>query len=496
MVTALLVSTILIELALYIPVVWKIRLYIIVLLTVLLSTLTGSFLVEQPNWLGVSVAAVSVVRLFNLFRIAENRMHLVYLKRASLRTSLIFLTLQASLLLYLYNDVSAPFTTHQAITILASLQLVVALMILFITLRNIRKTSYRQGTNFYPDQDLPTVSVLIPARNETYDLEACLRSIIVNDYPKLEIIVLDDCSQLRTSEVIKKFAQDGVRFIKGSEPHTKWLAKNQAYERLRKEANGELLLFCGVDVRFGQHGIRALVTELVSRDKEMVSIMPRRLSADVKSAFIQPMRYWWELALPRKLLNKPAVLSTTWLISSRKLDELGGFASVSRSIIPERFFARELIKSNSYSFIKADDTLDIQTVKSLPEQRATAIRTKYPQLSKRPESVLGIVLLEFVVLFGPFAVLLWGVVSQDLVLIVLSGLAAITLIYTHISVVYVTNPANSIVALWNFPLVVLTEGVITLVSMIRYEFGEVTWKDRNICIPVMHVVPRLPRIQD
>jgi hypothetical protein len=29
-------------------------------------------------------------------------------------------------------------------------------------------------------------------------------------------------------------------------------------------------------------------------------------------------------------------------------------------------------------------------------------------------------------------------------------------------------------------------------SMFDYEFGEVIWKGRNVCIPVMHVVPRLP----
>ena len=33
-------------------------------------------------------------------------------------------------------------------------------------------------------------------------------------------------------------------------------------------------------------------------------------------------------------------------------------------------------------------------------------------------------------------------------------------------------------------------------SMLRYEFGEVIWKDRNVCIPVMQAIPRLPPIKD
>jgi len=74
-----------------------------------------------------------------------------------------------------------------------------------------------------------------------------------HDYPKLEIIVLDDCSQNKhTPEIIRSFAHDGVRFIQGEHPKPTWLAKNQAYDRLAQESSGEFILFCGVDVRFSQ----------------------------------------------------------------------------------------------------------------------------------------------------------------------------------------------------------------------------------------------------
>ncbi len=419
-------------------------------------------------------------------------MHTDYLRLATRYSSRVLVVAQTLALLALAGLIPVHLHIANLPLLTAVLQAVVAIAVLAVTIRDIYKTRYLQGTTFYADRELPTVSLLIPARNETYDLEECLRSALASDYPKLEIIVLDDCSQARTSEVIKGFAHDGVRFVQGEPPADRWLAKNQAYQKLSDEASGELLLFCGVDVRFGPHAIKALVTELLRRDKQMVSILPHRLSGSAAGAFIQPMRYWWELALPRKLVNRPAVLSTCWLIRRKTLHKLGDFKAVSHSIIPEGFFARELVKTNDYSFIRANDTLDIQTRKSYKEQRATAIRTRYPQLRRRPENVFVVTVLELLFLFGPFVGLVFGLLTDDMAVVVASLTASLLLVINHIIIVQLTSPANVIIAVFNLPIEVLTEVVIALVSMVRYEFGTVEWKDRNVCIPVMHVIPRLP----
>ena len=60
-----------------------------------------------------------------------------------------------------------------------------------------KSTKTLQATQHYADKDLPSISVLIPARNETEELHACLDALVASDYPKLEILVLDDCSQER-----------------------------------------------------------------------------------------------------------------------------------------------------------------------------------------------------------------------------------------------------------------------------------------------------------
>jgi hypothetical protein len=46
-----------------------------------------------------------------------------------------------------------------------------------------------------------------------------------------------------------------------------------------------------------------------------------------------------------------------------------------------------------------------------------------------------------------------------------------------------------------FPLVILVDIYTCLISLWRYEFGQIEWKGRNVCLPIMHVLPKLPEIE-
>ncbi len=57
------------------------------------------------------------------------------------------------------------------------------------------------------------VSVIVPAYNETENIEATLRSILANDHP-LEIVVVDDGSSDGTAELVESLALPAVRVIR------------------------------------------------------------------------------------------------------------------------------------------------------------------------------------------------------------------------------------------------------------------------------------------
>ncbi|HSX27547.1 MAG TPA: glycosyltransferase [Patescibacteria group bacterium] len=495
MLVSILVASVLAELLTSsVSLFWRFRKAIASLLIIILGFSEGVIIASRLNVIGVFCALVVLYRLVNLFRIIEARMNEEYLRKAYRRTAAVLGLLQLIAIIGLILPSAS--RIHQ-LPVLALAQSVLSVGILLITQRNIHKTRHLLAIENYSDKELPTLSICIPARNETDDLEACLRSILANNYPKLEVLVLDDCPQEnRTPEIIRGFAHDGVRFIKGTEPSEHWLAKNWAYQRLAEEASADLILFCGVDVRFGSTALRAFVTTMLAKRKSMISVLPQGISASPLNSLIQSMRYWWELAPPRRFFNRPPVLSTCWIIKRKTLLKLGGFSAVSHSIIPEGYFARELIKTEAYSFMRADKVLSIASDKPFADQLSTAVRMRYPQIRKRPEMALMMTLIEFIFLILPFCVLIVGIWHHIAPAVVnLEIITVLALLLTHISVIMATNPASLLFGVLTFPLSLIMENLLGNYSMLKYEFSTVVWKDRNICIPVMHVVPRLPELK-
>lgn len=458
----------------------------------------GMLLAWWPSVFAGLIALLTLYRIFNMFRVIKRRMNEVYLQNATRSTSFTLMSTQLLIGVAWAAWHKWHTTGHATWATLTILQALVALLFLYSVVRTMRRTAWPRQQSSYSDHDLPSVTVAIPARNETEDLQQCLQSIIASDYPKLEIIVLDDCSQTkRTPEIIREFAHDGVRFVQGEEPHPTWLPKNQAYDRITQEASGAYIIFCGVDVRFAPGSIRNMVATLLDRKKQMISILPRRSpGAYGRMSLVQAMRYWWELVPPRRTFQRPPVLSSCWIINTEALKAAGGFASVARSIVPEAHFAHELAKTDAYSFLRSDG-VGIESTKTVAEQRATAIRMRYPQLHKRPEQIVLATLWELYLLVGPFALAVAGFwLPIGVTAHVAAVVASVLLIISYEVAVRATRVNSWWFALIGQPLAALADIVLLQYSMWRYEFSTVEWKGRNVCVPVMHVIPHLPPVQD
>ena len=454
----------------------------------------------HPSIPAALVFVMSLYRGFNLLRLVKGRVNEKYLHRSSVQASLWLIGMQAVVIgLWLANQRLNIPTGHIWLAI-GYVDLLGTGVLLASTLRHVWKTRPPRLDNYFiADADLPTLTVAIPARNETEELEDCLSSLVASDYPKLEVLVLDDCSQnKRTPEIIRSYAHAGIRFLAGTPPEDNWLAKNHAYQQLFEAANGDLILFCGVDARFNTESLRRLVTVMLQKRKTMMSIIPRNVVPTAGSArrstLVQPMRYAWELSLPRRLFRRPPVLSTCWLIKRELIASAGGFGAVSRSVVPESYFARVSAVHDGYSFMQSDSRMGIISNKLFSEQGATAIRTRYPQVHRRIElafllsaAELGCVLLPYVLLaFG----LLRLIPAQ---LTIISGVSVLLLTAAFAAVMAVTYRRWLTRSLILLPAAAVLDVIFMNDSMVRYEFFTVTWKGRNVCIPVMRVVEHLPK---
>jgi len=440
---------------------------------------------------------IIIYRLINLLRVYERRLPVSQLRTVVPRAFSWLVSAQILIvLLAWYVTYFGHVLTFFDCLVVA--QLLIAIILLRASTHTWRHAAVLDKPEPLTDKELPALSVLIPARNETDALEKCLQSMIASDYPKLEIVVLDDCSiNRRTPEIIRSFAHDGVRFIQGQVPdETRWMAKNFAYEQLAKEASGDLLLFCGVDARVEPHTIRELVVLLEARKKDMLSVMPLRAAdKDQGNSLLQAMRYYWEICLPRRFFKRPPVLSTCWLIKRKSLEQMGGFESISRSVNPEAPLARKAVVTDGYSFIRSDANLGIYSDKPTDAQYETSIRVRYPQLHRRLELIAFATLFELVFFLGPIIGLLFVAnLAHAMAYVALWSVTLFLLLTTYGLVVVgarLTDPWYGWILM---PVAVVVDLAVLNVSLWKYEFSSVEWKGRNVCIPVMQVEPHLPKI--
>jgi glycosyltransferase involved in cell wall biosynthesis len=499
MLTLLIVTAILtaLELLLWLPIGKSRQQYAAVM--ILISVVTSVYLVvRQLDVFTLFYGYLTIYRVISLARVATPRRQEKHLYRLARRSTLT-LTITQLLMLAASYGLSKLTVPDEIVPYVAGAGLIISIGFLLNTQRQLFTTRPPKVVEQYAVRNLPTLTIAIPARNETDSLNECLKTLLHSTYPKLEIIVLDDCSQnKRTPEIIKSFAHDGVRFVAGKPPDTNWLAKNYAYEQLAATANGELLLFCGVDARFMPETLTLLVESMLQKNKTMISVLPANVvppKTEFESLLVQPTRYAWELVLPRRPFQRPAVLSTCWIINKKLLKSAGGFAACSRAISPERTLARyAATHDDGYSFMQSDTLTGVSSDKPLNEQQDTALRTRYPLLHQHIELAALVTIVELIVFALPFITLLGALASGYTGVILLAGANVIVLTILYAQVMQVTYRRFIVRSLWLLPFATLYDVAILNYSLYKYEFSEVFWKGRNVCIPVMRVIPELPKI--
>jgi glycosyltransferase involved in cell wall biosynthesis len=321
-----------------------------------------------------------------------------------------------------------------------------------------------------------TVSVCIAARNETHALAHCLQRVLKSDYPKLEILVLDDSSTDDTSLIIKSFAHAGVRFIPGRPLPEGWLGKNHAYQTLIDEASGDLVLFIDVDTNIGETTVSQLVTQLNVHGRSMISVLPRRNDGLRPSAILGTMRYYWELLLTTAV--SPPASSALWMVRLDALQEVGvGLKSYGMSVRPERHLARQLQREKRYHYLIGTPALEVGYEKRLLSQYETALRLYYPMngrsLLRFGAAVLflGALLVPLIILVsGPAAWAGWWALGLVVVIALTFGS------FTRQTYAKSAWVARTLLG----PLLVIQEFALLVTSYWQYRLGRVTWKGRLV----------------
>ena len=154
--------------------------------------------------------------------------------------------------------------------------LCVVLVAGFDIARGNRSTTYLKNVPCHSQAYQPKVSIVIPARNEAKKIREALQSVLKQDYPNLEFIVLNDRSTDATAPILAELAANDARLYVENivELPPAWLGKNYALYRGAQRASGELLLFTDADVVMDPSALSRAVHYLHDNQLDHLAVMP------------------------------------------------------------------------------------------------------------------------------------------------------------------------------------------------------------------------------
>jgi chlorobactene glucosyltransferase len=212
-----------------------------------------------------------------------------------------------------------------------------------------------------PLPEYPFVSVCVPARDEERDIEACLTSLLNQDYPQFEVIVVDDNSTDETPGIIESLQERHANLIsiQGAALPADWYGKPFALHQAGQKARGELLLFTDADPVFQPYALTTAVHLIQKHGLDMVSLLPGAEFGSFWERVVQPVIFAFIAALTRfRKVNDPeskAAMGVGAFILLRRAmyGRVGGHETLKQTILEDIGMAR-LVKRAGAKIMIAD----------------------------------------------------------------------------------------------------------------------------------------------
>jgi len=145
-----------------------------------------------------------------------------------------------------------------------------------------------------PLEDAPSVSILIPARNEEANIEGAVRAACAQTAPTVEVVVLDDSSTDATPRLLASLRAEcpRLRVVAGQPLPSGWAGKAWACWQLASQhARNDWLLFVDADVRLAPEAASRALAAARARRADFLSAFPRQLVPTPGEALLAPLMY-------------------------------------------------------------------------------------------------------------------------------------------------------------------------------------------------------------
>ena len=341
---------------------------------------------------------------------------------------------------------------------------------------------------------LPTVCVVVPARNEANVIPISLRSLLLQDYTgNFTIFLVDDQSSDGTANFAEGVAyaldkKDKLQIVSSESLPTGWTGKlwamAQGVEKA-SELTPDYFLLTDADIEHDLSNLRRLVTKAESQNLDLVSIMVRlRCQSFWEQLLIPAFVFYFQKLYPFSWVNNPkkaiaAAAGGCILIRREALNRIGGLQIIRQALIDDCSLAKAVKSTNGKIWLGLSTlTHSLRPYNSLKTIWDMVARTAYTQLNYSPLLLLGSLLgMTLVYLIPPLGMIL-GLVFGNWTIILAASITYLLMTFAYFPIIrfYRCSPAFA----FSLPIIAFLYTSMTIDSALRHWQGKGgLWKGRT-----------------
>lgn len=378
------------------------------------------------------------------------------------------------------------YLTHDLITDILFFQLAVLVVILsnLIILHRARKHA--------PPNDLPMVSILVPARNEEKNIGRCIQSLLAQDYPSFEVLVLDDQSNDGTLAILRQIAdsQPKLKVLTGSATPENKSGKNWACSQLAQQAQGDLLLYTDADTFHQPQSLLEIVTALIGEQADLLTGFPRQQALTWGERILVPFFTWASISfIPLWLAYRIRVPTLVVAVGQMMLfrreayQKIGGHKSLEKAIVDDLMLARKIKAAGlRWRVVRLSDLISCRMYHGGRETIEGFTKNYFSAFDSRLLIYLFVFLWLAILFWTPLMVLaIWGFgLAPAASIIEVEACMGLSLLLWMIPYREIGTPFY---LGFLYPFMVLANEVVAFRSLIFTMSGHLTWKDRTLAKP-------------
>ena len=347
--------------------------------------------------------------------------------------------------------------------------------------------------------NFPRVSIIVPARNEEKYIRKCVDSLLKQDYPDFEIILVNDESSDKTLEIMKEYKKSNsiIKVLNVKQPGDDWIGKNWACYQGYLKSTGKLLLFTDADSYHSEITLSLSVQNINHYRLDALTVMPRLICNDFYTQVTLPIltTFLHTRFSPLKVNNAKSKLGyffgSYFIIKRKTYEKVGSHAAVKHEIIEDGALGKKVKEENfKIKMLRGESYVQAIWARNSSELFKAIDRLIIPLFKEhRVKSTLLSIALFFLLIF-PFVMFFLSLTllgihpnAFDFVVLLLTGSTLLILVLTNLIQLSSTLLSKKIYSLGGIVGATIIVSRFFWRLLISKRKSIVKWRDRFYKIP-------------